>query len=416
MTVQTTLFRAEAVEFQRQSGRLGRVASLQPISTKIFTWLITIAVIVGGIFLFVGTYARKEPVVGYLTPRSGTSKVFAPQPGIIKQVHVVEGQDVQQGQPLITVETSHIADNGEDVNGAMVETLRGQQQLLKRQIEAEQRRVPSEEERLTAKIAILQNEMTALQDQIDAQRKRIQISEEFVAAADQLSSKGFLADSDLKKRQLAVLEQQQNQAALSQQLSAREDALTEARYSLRQLPTLMAEKIQSFQNDLSLTEQRIDEVNGRRAYVIRAPAAGRVSTLQASAGQYADPTRLQLELVPSESILEAQLFVPTRAIGFVKPGQPVRILYDAFPYQRFGVYSARIVTVSKTILTASDANGPIALKEPAYRVTAALDRQDVDARDQKMPLQADMLLRADIMLERRTLIEWLFNPLLSVRM
>jgi membrane fusion protein len=46
----------------------------------------------------------------------------------------------------------------------------------------------------------------------------------------------------------------------------------------------------------------------------------------------------------------------------------------------------------------------------------ALDRPDIDAYGQRIPLQADMLLRADIILGRRTLLSWLISPLLSARM
>src|SRR5205814_1944175 len=109
-----------------------------------------------------------------------------------------------------------------------------------------------------------------------------------------------------------------------------------------------------------------------------------------------------------------ELFVPTRAAGFIKPGQDVRILYDAFPYQNFGTYKARVVRVSKTILTTADISVPVTLKEPAYRVTAALDRQDIDAHGEIIPLRTDMLLRADVILDRRPLVSWLVAPLLDV--
>ncbi len=178
----------------------------------------------------------------------------------------------------------------------------------------------------------------------------------------------------------------------------------------------MAQKIQSLRSELSTTEQRIAEINGRRAYIIRAAAAGRISMLQATVGQFADPRRLQLEVIPDDSVLQAELLVPTRAIGFVRPGQKVKIKYEAFPYQKFGTYTGQIIKVSQTILTSSDASGPIALKEPAYRVTAALERPDIDAYGKKIPLQADMLLSADILLEQRSLVSWFLDPLLSVRM
>jgi membrane fusion protein len=137
--------------------------------------------------------------------------------------------------------------------------------------------------------------------------------------------------------------------------------------------------------------------------------------LQASVGQTVDPQRLQLEIVPERLVLQAELFVPARAIGFVEPGQHVRILYDAFPYQHFGTYSGRVREISQTILTSSDAIGPIALKEPAYRVTVALDREDIDAYGKRIPLQPDMLLKADILLEKRSLISWLTSPLTGIR-
>jgi membrane fusion protein len=113
--------------------------------------------------------------------------------------------------------------------------------------------------------------------------------------------------------------------------------------------------------------------------------------------------------------LQAELFIPARAIGFVEVGQRVRILYDAFPYQHFGTYQGRIQKMSQTILMGTDVTIPVTLSEPAYRATVILERPDVDAYGKKVPLQPDMLLKADIILERRTLVDWILNPLLSAR-
>jgi membrane fusion protein len=130
-------------------------------------------------------------------------------------------------------------------------------------------------------------------------------------------------------------------------------------------------------------------------------------------GRPADPRQLQLSILPDGSTLRAELFVPTRAAGFVRKGQRVRLLYEAFPYQNFGTYGGRIVQVSRTVLTPADAAGPIELRQPAYRVTVSLDRPDVDAYGEKMPLQPDMLLNADIILDSRALMSWILNPLLG---
>jgi membrane fusion protein len=416
VTQRPSLFRQEAVDFERHNREWGQVAQLQPLSIKIITWFITAATALVITFLFLGQYSRKETVVGYLTPTSGTSKIFVPQRGTIREVQVSEGQLVHEGQTLLTIDTDQIAASGLDVNVTMIDTLRSQKDLLTRQIAAEEEREKSERERLKAMINGLEVEISQLQAQLKIQGERIRVEEEFVASATELKKEGYIAEADFKRRQQAFLEQKQNLNSLNQQLAARQNQLTETRYSLQQLPTVMAGKIQVLRSELATTEQRITEISGRRAYVIRAPTEGRVSMLQATVGQFADPRQLQMEVVPAESVLQAQLFVPTRAIGFVQPGQQVRILYDAFPYQQFGAYSGRVLSISQTILTRSDTSGPIELKEPAYRVTTALDRPDIDAYGKKIPLQADMLLRADIILEKRSLISWLLDPLLSVRM
>src|SRR5215213_4878794 len=414
-----SLFRQEAIEFQ-QHRQLGNTAALQPFSIRITAWFLIMAVAAIIVFLFHGQYTRKETAVGYLTPSTGTAKVFVPRRGTIKTVHVAEGDSVGEGQPLLTIETDQIAEDGADVNATMLSTLMAQKQLLQENIAAEERRRDSERDRLTSFIRGLESELAQLKSQADLQVERLKVGESDLAAADQLRAKGYMTAVDHKRRQVQVFELKQGMNTIGQQTAARKNQLTETQFTLRQLPTVMAQKVQAqkgqaLRNELGTAEQRIGENQGRRAYVVRAPTNGRISTLQATAGQNADPQRLQLEIIPADVVLRAELFLPARAIGFIEPGQPVRILYDAFPYQHFGTYSGHVAQVSQTILTGSDAAGPIALKEPAYRVNVSLDQADVKTNGKNIRLQPDMLLRADILLEKRSLMSWLTSPLTGIR-
>src|SRR4051812_202088 len=389
MTDRPQLFRKQALEFQRHHRQWGDVAALEPLSIKITAWFITGIVALLVAFLFVAQYARKETAVGYLTPTKGTAKIFVPRRGTIKETHVAEGDIVREGQPLLTIDTEQIAADGLDVNASQLQTLELQKNLIAKNVTAEEQRTVSERERLTAAVRGLESEISQIQGQIKLQRERLGVAEADLSTADQLKSKGFMTAVEQRRRQVATLEQRQTLSSLEQQLSAKQNQLTEARSALRQLPTVMAQKVQSLRNDLATTEQRIAEIKGRGAYVIRAPTAGRVSTMQAIVGQSADPQRLQLEIIPEDATLRAELFLPARAIGFVEAGQRVRIMYDAFPYQHFGAYDGRVVNFSQTILTSSDAAGPIKLHEPAYRVIAALERPDIDAYGKTVSLQPD---------------------------
>jgi membrane fusion protein len=414
-TSPTSLFRQEVVDFKEIERQFGRAILLQPISLKVITWFLATLVALSLSLLVIGQYSRKATVNGYLIPASGTAKIFALQRGTITKVQVTEGQEVREQQPLLTIDTTQISATGEDVNAAILSTLLGQRDELNRQIAGEAQRQASERERLTLLIQGLQEEKGQLEGQIPLQQERIKIVESLAASISKLVAKGVVTDVEFKRRQSEALDQKQNLNALRQQLAARQNQLTDTQYTLNQLPIVIAEKIQLLRNELSSVEQRIAEISGRRAFVIRAPIAGRVSALQASTGKLAEPNQLQLEVIPA-STLKAELLVPSRAIGFVRVGQPVSIRYEAFPYQNFGRYEGTITEISHNILTRSDVSSAlIALDEPVYRVTAALNRQDISAYGKSMPLQAGMLLKGDVILDHRSLMRWVLDPLLSVK-
>ncbi|HJY89882.1 MAG TPA: HlyD family efflux transporter periplasmic adaptor subunit, partial [Candidatus Acidoferrum sp.] len=379
MANRPTLFRQEAIDFLHQRNSWGEVVSLQPVSSTILGWTLAGLVAVSLCFLSIAQYARKETVSGYLAPTFGTAKIFVPQQGFVKDIRVKEGQEVAEGDPLLTVVTSQINANGDDVNSTVLAVLAQQRNVIERQVAAEERRTASERDRLASTIKGIEGEIDQLEDQRNIQNERLKLSESFVATGAKLVASGALAAIELKRREQGALEQKQNVVTLDQQITARRTQLTDARHTLEQLPAVVAERVRVLRNDLSSIEQRVAEVNGRQAYVIKAPTSGRVSTLQATVGQIADPKHMQLEIIPVDAQLQAELFFPTRAFGFVRPGQQVRLLYDAFPYQKFGAYRGSVTELSHAILSGNETKGPITLKEPAYRVTVALERPDIDA-------------------------------------
>ena len=101
-------------------------------------------------------------------------------------------------------------------------------------------------------------------------------------------------------------------------------------------------------------------------------------------------------------------------MGFVNEGQEVRLLYDAFPYQQFGSYLGTVTAVSGTIIAPNEAIVPFDLREPTYRVSVALNRLEVDAFGKSVRLQPGMMLQANFVLERRSFLDWLLEPLRAV--
>lgn len=401
------------MDHQQQGRQWGEAVFLQPLSVNVLFWGAVAATALIVALLLVAQYARKETVPGYLAPTAGVVRVAAPRAGTITEVHVGEGAVVQQDQPLLTIAVDQTTAGGDNVDAVILAALRRQKSLLTERIDTQKRREVEERARLRAKIGGLETEVSHLKAQLAAQDQRVIVLTHVNSAEAGLAAKGYLPRNEHERRREAVLEQKQNLSALRGEMAARRTALDQERHALDQLPTRTAEKVQELRTQLLDVEQQIAETDGRRAYVLPAPTAGRVSTLQAFVGRTVNPRQLQLSVLPVDSKLQAQLFVPTRAVGFVRPGQTVRVLYDAFPYQRFGAHDGRVLEVTRTILTEADDAAPFKLEEPAYKVTVGLDSQTVDAYGEAVPLQADMLLKADIILDRRSLMTWLLDPLLS---
>src|SRR6478672_3305721 len=174
------LFRQEAIEFQRGQREFGDIAPLQPVSTKLLAWLLTVVVAAAIVFLSFAEFSRKQTVAGFLIPASGTMKVFPTREGVVSDLHVEEGQHVDAGDPLFTVATPEVAADGEDVNAAKLASMRHQKEMLESQITAEQRTAAAERERLKALVASGEAEIGDIGKQIEIQTERIQIAESLV--------------------------------------------------------------------------------------------------------------------------------------------------------------------------------------------------------------------------------------------
>ena len=122
-----------------------------------------------------------------------------------------------------------------------------------------------------------------------------------------------------------------------------------------------------------------------------------------------------MSLIPQGAQLVAELLLPTRSAGFVKSGDEARLRFDAFPYQRFGFLESHVSRIDKALLLDGEARVPVTLSEPVYRIRTTLSKQDMLAYGDTFPLKSGMLLEADIVLDRRSLLDWLLDPIYSLQ-
>ena len=406
------LFRQEAIDHQRFK-IWGEVAIALPRSYALVTAFIALSVLAMALFIGSHSYARKEHAAGFLVPTEGIARIIPPRGGTITAVRVSEGQHVERGAPLLTVTDAETSDRGENIDDAKAERLRAQRAQLQDQILLERQKSDAEQQRVKSQIEGARDEIAALARQQTIQTDRIEIAHRQLAGAIELAAKGYLSQVEMRRRQDIYLAEQQSESSLGRELAGKEAALSQAQNALQQLPIATAQRVSQLEAGIAELELRLKEIEGRRGYLLSAPISGRVSALQAWVGKLAEPRIPALSIVPDGDILEAELLVPARAIGFVASGQTVHISYDTFPFQQFGFARGTVRTVSHTLLKPEEIVGPVILREPSYRVGVALERQTMRAYGAELPLAPDLQLEADILFERRTLLAWILDPLLS---
>ncbi|WP_230531071.1 HlyD family efflux transporter periplasmic adaptor subunit [Microvirga roseola] len=326
-----------------------------------------------------------------------------------------KGERIAAGAPPFTIGSQQGLEAGGTLDGAVLASLETQVQVLKDQIAADPARTENEIRRLDATIAAATAERDALSAQRSLMAERIRMTEERRDTVAALARQGHTTRAALQEQDEALLSRKQSLAEIDRALAAAEKELGQTKLQREQLPVQQAERLSQLRLNLADRERQRAEVLSQRGAGHRRPIAGRITALQAAPGQIVDANRPLLTILPEDAGLLAELFVPSRAIGFVEPGQRVRLMVDAFPYQRFGTQHGTVETVSQAVLSPDEVIGKVSLSEPAYRVTVRLDRQDVDAFGRRVALQPDMTLKADIVLEDRSLLAWLFEPLISVR-
>jgi membrane fusion protein len=407
------LFRQEALDFHREK-LLGDVVLVRPLSVSLLTSAaVCIALTVVG-FAFWGEYTRKAHVTGYLEPNKGLIKVYTPQAGTLIEKHVTEGQTVQQGDVLFVVSSERSSrETSETQATAMVQLRRRRESLqeeLAKQGDIDRLQLFTMQDRVRR----LDAELVHLTAELQLQEQRVASAADMAQRYRLLVAKSLAPEIQAQQKREELLDQQSKLHSLQRSRLALEGELHTLKRELASSDLKAKNQRAAIDRNISALDQELTEYESRRQVVITAPSNGVVTTILGVQGQNITPTTPLLSLLPAGTVLEAHLLVPSRAMGFIAPGQTVAIRYQAFPYQRFGSAKGRITEIARTLIAPNEVALSVPLQEPVYRVTVALEAQTVKAYGAEMPLQAGMVLDADIWVDQRRLLEWVFDPLYSL--
>lgn len=411
MSAGNTLFRKEAI-LHRSSRLHGDVSMAVPVSWQVIGFALAATLVIAAAFLAIGTYARVETVPGLLAPDAGVAVIVSPRSGVVLRVAAKEGARVRAGAPLVVLGSEERLSDGTRPTGRMRDALIIQDRQLAEQGAAMLRAAAAERSQLEEQILGLKSAVNDIDQQIADQLRLVAVSTDEFRDVAVVAERGFISKRDLASREAILLQRRQQLSQLRQSRSEKQAELAGARKAIGQsLANGQAQSAGAGSSRTALAQQmaQIDQAEG---FTLTSPVDGVVTAVTARPGQAASAQQSLLMVVPDNARLRAELMVPTTAAGFIARGQDVRLAIDAFPYQRFGTISARIVEVAGAATTQREADGRAV---PAYLVVVDLPKPWVEAFGRRQPLIPGMTLSARIVTERQSLLHWLFEPLFAVR-
>lgn len=410
------LFRSAAADAQ-QTQWLGSIVLARPLSFACWcvTAIVMIVVVLG--FMFFGTYTRRSTVSGHLVPNVGVLKIYTPQSGTAVEKYVTEGQRLRKGDLLYIISSEReITSGGIQKNNS--EKVRKRQRSLLDEIQITQQLHENDARTLQIDIANLRAEKENLKNQLVTQRARQNLAEVSLKRASELLQQGYQSPQMVNQQQVDFLEQTNRVESLERELINVQRRLDAQLREQSSLPSRQRNILANLERQLLAAEQEWVDSEGKRDVRIIATKSGVATALGLQIGQTVDGSTPILTIIPEGSTLQAHFYAPSRAIGFVRPGNKVLLRFQAYPYQKFGHSTGIVESISLSALGPNELvsvpNGVASDTEPLYRIIVSVPQQFILAYGQSRPLQAGMLAEADILLEERRLFEWVIEPLVSV--
>ncbi|WP_446333791.1 HlyD family secretion protein [Burkholderia pseudomallei] len=408
-----SLFRKQVLD-ARSTSMLGTIRLVTPISHRLWS-VIAVGIAASiAIWLFVGQYTRREHVAGSLVPQAGLINVSAQAIGTITRIQASEGDVVRAGDPLLHLSGERSSATMGETASSVSAQLRLQLERLQADLINTQQLAERQASDLRMQRQMAQHQIQQLDQQIVVEQHEVDDLSVMLKRFEGMAGEGFVSGLQVQQQRSQTVEAEQQVKALGRQRVEAEQQLRSVEDQLTQLPLTTATKLDELHRQVAQSRQALAQNEVERETVVRAPEDGGISTVLVKTGQAVTTGQPLLTMTPKGSLLQAQLLVPSSAVGFVHEGTDVVLHYQAFPYQKFGIQHGRVVRISRNALTPVEVTTLLGQQAPAealYRVDVRLFRQDIEAYGRMESLKPGMAVEADLLLDRRRMIEWILEPL-----
>lgn len=402
------LFRREVLAVQHDHF-FGDPVFYQPLSTRILLLaaLAVFCVIAG--FAASAQIKQTENVRGFIYAANGEIKVYGNRSGVIQQLYVSNGELVGRGQSLASIIEPGYEQSGRAANDKVVAHLQQQIEQIEGRLYLSIQRQQLVIEQSQRRQAALREELLIRADEDDLALQQLDLADDEYKRLEQLRERGAISDSELAQGK-------SSQVSLRKSFQGTRMAIQTSRRMLQDIGLELVLEQSRLKDEqialgisLSQLQQRKEEAQYKQHFAITAPVAGRINNLLLAEGDQLDPRRPLVSIVADAPAYEAQLFVPSRALGKLSAGQTVLLNYDAFPFYQYGSYEAVISSIGTSALDPREHLIPLEVNEPVYLIKAQLK-----AEPNKLRLRAGMQFSAQLVTGERTILQGIFQPLTAL--
>ncbi|EIW17786.1 MULTISPECIES: HlyD family type I secretion periplasmic adaptor subunit [Pelosinus] len=424
-------FKSKEAEFLPAA--LEIVESPPSYGSRTVLWTFFILAVIALLWVTFGSVNEVAIAPGKIIPNGYVRVLQAEDKGIIKKIHVVDGQKVQKGDLLLELDTTYSAD---DLAKVKREAINAQLEVERLTAEKENRSflphaiLEAEENDRQAQINLYNSRNFAYQTRFEEARHMVQQYQQNLLSA-QVEKNKLTKLHQLAKEKESKLEQLVNENAISkftlidqqskreevEQNLAEQESIIKAQESLlsksqASLARVVAEK--NVEVDTKLVEARqkrfycnealkkAEEKN--RLATIVAPDDGYISNLAVhTIGGIVTPAQVLLEVVPDKVSLEVEAWVANKDIGFIQKGQSAEVKIESFNFQKYGTIPAVVVTISPNAVEDRE-------KGNVYRVILQMDRDHVVVNNQETRFNSGMVVNAEIKTRQKQIYEFFLEP------
>jgi len=365
---------------------------------------------------------------GRLEPQGKTHKLDAPVTGKVAAIKVKEGQTVRSGQILLELESELTRTEMQQAQAKLEgeHNRANQLQLLKNQLKISLNTQQSQNQasyaEQLAQIDQIRQRLNSSKQVYDLEKGRLKLAKNEVQRYQYLWRQGAISKSKLEEieggmfERQGLLEQAQSNiqeatTELAKQQSANqrikrtgELALSENQKQLKELQS----QILDVQSEIAQTKKQIQSLQFQlQQQTLRAPIDGTIFQLSIdNAGTVVQPGQTVTHIAPQGAPLIFRAEMPSQESGFLRVGMPVKLKFDAYPFQDYGLLEGKLRWISPDSKVVENGQGKVEI----FELEIALSQAYIPSGNKRITLTPGQTATAEVIVRQRRVIDFVLDP------